>query len=314
MKRLWRLGGILAVTLVLAACGGAMTGPGTTGAGTGASPAAADGRLQVVAAENFWGSIAAQLGGDKVQVTSLIVNPNTDPHSYEPTPADARTVADARYVILNGAGYDPWVQKLLDANPVGGRRALNVGDLVGKKAGDNPHLWYNPDYVDQVVARITADYQALDPADAAYFAQQQTQFTTSGLKDYHDLLSTIRQQYAGTPVGSTESIFVYMAGALGLNLTTPPGFMNAVSQGTDTPAADKATFDRQVTQKQIDVLILNRQNATPDTDAVKSEAQAQGIPVVNITETLDPANVTFQAWQAGQLTALKQALAQATGK
>lgn len=306
MQRFWRVGVVLAVTVVLAACGAA-TGPG-------ASPSAGDSRLRVVAAENFWGSIAAQLGGDRVQVTSLIVGPNTDPHSYEPTPADARTIADARYVILNGAGYDPWVQKLLDANPVGGRKTLNVGDLVGKHAGDNPHLWYNPDYVTQVIDRITADYQALDPADAPYFARQKTEYTTTGLKDYHDLIGTIRQQYAGTPIGATESIFVYMAGALGLDLTTPPGYMNAVSQGTDVPAADRATFDRQVTQQQIKLLVFNRQNATPDTDAIKSEATAHGIPVVGISETLDPANATFQDWQVSQLTALRQALAQATGK
>ena len=304
MGALRRLVGIVGVAVLLAACGG----------GTATSPSGAGGKLRVVAAENFWGSVAAQLGGDKVQVTGLIVNPNTDPHSYEPTPADARSVADARYVVFNGVGYDPWVQKLLDGNPVAGRKTLNVGDLVGKKEGDNPHLWYNPDYVTQVIDRITADYQALDPADAAYFAQQKTQFTTIGLKEYHDLIGTIQQQYAGTPVGSTESIFVYMATALKLNLITPAGYMQAVSEGTDIPAADKATFDQQVKQKQVKVVVFNKQNATPDTNAVRGAAAAQGIPVVEITETLDPASDTFQAWQGDQLQALRQALAKATGK
>lgn len=304
------------MAVLLAACGVATPGTVTVvpGTSTGAGPTASGAKIQVVAAENFWGSIAAQLGGDRVQVTSLIVNPNADPHSYEPTPADARRVADARFVLYNGAGYDPWIQKLLSANPVAGRTALNVGDLVGKQPGDNPHLWYNPEFVAQAIDRITADYQALDPADAAYFAQLKTQYTTTGLKEYHDLIATIQQRYAGTPIGSTESIFVYMASALKLDLTTPPGYMKAVSEGTDIAAADRAAFDRQVTQKQIKVLVFNRQNAMPDTNAIKSEAEAAGIPVVNITETLDPATDTFQAWQVSQLQALQQALAKSTGK
>ena len=125
----------------------------------------------LIAAENFWGSIASQVGGDRVKVTSIITNPKTDPHDYEPKPTDARTVASVRYVIVNGAGYDPWSEKLLNANPVSGRKVLNVGELVGKKEGDNPHLWYSPEYVMRVVDQITSDLKSLDTADAAYFDQ-----------------------------------------------------------------------------------------------------------------------------------------------
>lgn len=319
--------GMAGVTIasLVAACGGSSksspTSSGTSGAGmvvspaTGnsASPAASTTAIQVVAGENFWGSIATQLGGDRVNVTSIITNPDTDPHDYEPKPDDARTVADARYVIVNGAGYDPWLDQLLQANPSSGRLVLNVGDLVGKKSGDNPHLWYNPDFVSSVIERIIKDLSTLAPSDAAFFAHQQTQFTTSGLKDYHDVIAAIKQNYGGTPVGSTESIFVYMAAALGLDLTTPTGFMDAISEGNDVTAADKATFDQQVTQKQIKVLVYNTQNATPDTESVKAKATTAGIPVVGITETLDPAIDTFEAWQVSQLTDLKNALAKATG-
>ncbi|HVB63916.1 MAG TPA: zinc ABC transporter substrate-binding protein, partial [Nitrolancea sp.] len=133
--------GITATALVTA-CGGSGKSNPTSTSASGASTVASPTALPVVAAENFWGSIASQLGGDRVNVTSLITNPNTDPHDYEPKPAEARTIADARYVILNGAGYDPWMQSLIDANPTSGRTILNVGDLVGKKSGDNPHLWY----------------------------------------------------------------------------------------------------------------------------------------------------------------------------
>jgi zinc/manganese transport system substrate-binding protein len=272
------------------------------------------GKVQVVAAENFWGSIAAQVGGEHVNVISIIVNPNADPHDYEPTPADARTIANAGYVIFNGAGYDPWVRQQLDANPVSGRSELEIGKFLDKQEGDNPHFWYNPDYVTRVVNQITSDLKHLDATDAAYFDQQNQQFLTVGLKGYHTLITTIQQKYQGTPVGATESIFAYLASALGLNLITPPGFMKAISEGIEPTAEDKATFDQQVTQKLIKVFVYNKQNATPDTDVLKAKAQQAGIPLVAITETLDPGNASFQEWQSAQLQALEQALAQATGK
>jgi zinc/manganese transport system substrate-binding protein len=123
----------------------------------------------VVAAENFWGSIAAQVGGEHVTVHSIIASPDADPYSYEPTPADGRALATAQYVIYNGAGYDPWVVKLIDANPAPARWVLTVGDLVRVKQGGNPHRWYSPTDVHRVIEQIAADYQRIDPADAGYF-------------------------------------------------------------------------------------------------------------------------------------------------
>src|SRR2546423_2195617 len=130
--------------------------------------AAPSGVPEVVAAENFWGSIASQLGGSRVHVTSVITSPTTDPHDYEPTAADARTVAGARMVIVNGIGYDPWAQKLIASNPVSGRIVLNVGDLVGIKRGGNPHRWYSPPNVQQTIDAIVRDYSKLEPKDAGY--------------------------------------------------------------------------------------------------------------------------------------------------
>ena len=274
----------------------------------------ADTTLHVVVAENFWGSIAAQEAGNRARVTSIIVNPNADPHAYEPTAADARTVADARYVISNGAGYDPWVQKLLNANPVSGRRTLVVADLFGKKEGDNPHMWYNPAYVTSVANHINADYKRLDPKDAAYFTRENAHFLNVALSPYHREIASIAHTYHGVPVGATESIFQYLASALRLNLITPYSFMKAISEGTEPTAQDKATFDRQVENKQIKVFVYNSQNATPDTTNLESKAKAKGIPVVPITETLQPAGASFQAWQTAQLVALRRALHQATGR
>jgi zinc/manganese transport system substrate-binding protein len=268
----------------------------------------------VVAAENVWGSIAAQLGGDHVQVTSVIDNPDTDPHAYEPTPADARRVAAARYAIVNGAGYDPWATKLLAANPTKGRIVLNVGDMVGVKAGGNPHRWYSPPDVRSVVERITFDYKRLDPAGAAYFDARLSAFQTTGLGRYVATITETAQKYAGTPVGASESIFSPMATALKLDLLTPDSFLTAISEGTDPTAQDKATCDEQIRTHAIKVYVFNSQNSTPDVKRQVDEARAANIPVVSVTETLTPAGATFQAWQVDQLVRLEQALAAATGK
>src|SRR5256885_5425235 len=189
---------LLAVTLIsilLAACGAP--------AGT------RSGQLQVTDGDTFWGRLAGPLGGSHVAVTSIVTNPSTDPHEYESSATDARAFATADYVVLNGAGYDDWGQKLLSANPSQNRKVFTVAELLNKKAGDNEHFWYNPDWVDKVADRITADYQALDAGDAAYFSQQREALRTA-FKPYHDAIARIRSAHGAAPVGATESIFVYM--------------------------------------------------------------------------------------------------------
>ncbi len=276
--------------------------------------AATSGTIRVVAGENFWGSIAAQLGGTRVHVTSVISNPATDPHDYEPTAADARTMADAQLAIVNGIGYDPWAPKLLAANPVHGRIVLTVGDLVGIEAGGNPHRWYSPANVQQVIAAIVRDYTKLDPKDAGYFRRQQTAFETRGLARYKRLIATIRRTYKGVPVGASESIFAPLAQALGLRLMTPPSFLKAISEGTEPTASDITTIERQIARRQIKVWVFNSQNSTPDVQRITDAARKRGIPVTTITETLTPATATFQAWQSRQLEALAAALHIATGR
>ncbi len=288
---------MLPLALALAGCGTSLSGPGAG--------------LHVVAAESFWGSIAAQVGGSHIQLTSIISDPNTDPHSYEPTAQDARAAAEARYVIVNGAGYDPWADRLLSANPASGRTVLNVGSLTGTRTGDNPHLWYNPAYVVAVVARVRDDLKALDPANAAAYDRSAQALLTQGLRQYETLIADIKAQFAGTPVGATESIFAELAPALGLSLITPSSYLRAVSAGTEISAADEAAVERQITQRQIKVLVYNAQNTPNNIRAILQLAQAQHIPIVPITETLTPSTATFQGWQSDQLMALQQALHQA---
>jgi zinc/manganese transport system substrate-binding protein len=303
----------MAAVAVAALAGCATSSPtqatGSTGASGGSST-----KITVVAAENFWGSIASQLGGEHATVTSVITNPDADPHTYEPTPADGRTIASAQYAIVNGIGYDPWAPKLIDANPNPQRTALTVGDLVGVKEGGNPHRWYSPDNVHQVIEQITADYKKIDPADAAYFDQQKQTFETQTLSQYNQLITDIKAKYAGTPIGASESIVSPLADGLGLTMLTPDSFLSAMSEGSDPTAADKATIDNQIKGKQIKIYVYNSQNSTPDVQAQVDEAKAAGIPVTTVTETLEPGNATFQDWQTKQLQGIEQVLAQATGK
>jgi zinc/manganese transport system substrate-binding protein len=274
---------------------------------------AANGRLQVVAAENFWGSIAAQLGGDRVRVRSIISSPGTDPHSYQPTAKDARAVAGASLAIVNGLGYDKWMAQLLGASPVSGRVVLDVGQLVGLKDGENPHQWYAPASVYKVTAQIVAGYDKLDPSDAAYFAQQKQAFETQGLAHYNELRKEIRSKYAGTPVGYSESIFRPLGEDLGLKLLTPYSFSEAVAEGTEVTAQDKQTVDEQAEDRKVKVWVFNSQNVTPDVQRVNELAKAKGIPIAKVTETLSPASDSFEQWQVAELEGLAKALHEATG-
>lgn len=283
------------------------------GAGTGSGASSA--MITVVAAENFWGSIAAQLGGEHVTEASIITNPDTDPHSYEATPADARAIASARLFIQNGIGYDTaWAPKLVAANPAAGRDVLTVGDVVGLKDGDNPHQWYSRKSVEQVVDAIVAEYQKLDPADAAYFTAQKQTFETVTLARYDRLEADIKAKYAGTPIGASESIVSPLADSLGLRMLTPYSFLKDISEGNDPSVADKTLIDQQITGHQIKVYVYNSQNSTPDIAAQVAEAKAAGIPVTTVTETLAPAGASFQDWMTGELVSLEAALAQATGR
>jgi zinc/manganese transport system substrate-binding protein len=295
--------GLLAVAgLAAAACGGSSSRSATTG------------QVRVVAAENFWGSIARQVGGARAGVDSIIVNPAQDPHSYEPTTGDARAMATAQLAIVNGVGYDVWAPKLLAANPVSGRRTLTVGSLFGLRAGDNPHRWYDPSEVVAVAKAIATDLEALDPGNTSYFAARLAAFDDRGLAGYHRLIAQIRRRYAGVAVGASESIFALQAPALGLDLVTPAGFMKATSEGTDVTAQDTITTERQLTSHAIKVWVDNSQNVTPEVQHLDALARAQHIPIATVTETLAPATDSFEQWQVRQLERIAAALREATGR
>jgi zinc/manganese transport system substrate-binding protein len=280
----------------------------------GPSAGAASGKVSVVAAEDFWGSIARQLGGEHADVTSIISDPDTDAHDYEAKPSDGAAFATAQVAIVNGIGYDGWADKLLAANPSSSRKVVTVGDVVGVKEGGNPHQWYSPRSVNSVIDAVITALKQADPADAAYFDTQRQAYRDEGLKRYNELRAQIKAQYGGTPVGASESIFAPLADDLGLKLLTPESFLDAIAEGNDPTAKDKSTVDKQITGKQIKMFVFNSQNSTPDVAALVDKAKKAGIPVTTVTETLIPRGASFQDWQANQLQSMVDALAQGTGK
>ena len=273
----------------------------------GSRPDNSNGKIKIMAGENFWGSLVSQLGGTKVQVTSIVSDPNADPHEYEVNSLDARNFATANYVILNGAGYDSWGNKLLSGNSSSNRKVLIVANLLGKKNGDNPHFWYNPSYVNRVLLQMETDLINLSPQNKTYFQSQYKSLQLS-LDGYQNQISSISKLYAGTKVAATEDIFVYLANASGLNLISPPAFMQAVAEGNDPPTDSVAEFQQQLETHQVKLLVYNLQTITPLTSSMKALAMSNDIPVIGISETMQPPNTTFENWMNTEVVNLKNAL------
>jgi len=263
--------------------------------------------IQVVAAENFWGSLIQQLGGTHVNVTSIVTDPNADPHEYESNAGDARAVANANLVIVNGVGYDEWALKLISADYNPNQTVLNVGENLGIANGSNPHLWYNPTYVNVTVKQMYLDLVKIDPADAGYYKQRYEALNAS-LAQVDGRMSQIKQQFGGTKVASTESIFVYLANATDLDLISPPAFMNAVSEGNDPPAQSISEFQNQLESGNVSVLVYNEQTVTPLTQQMKQIAAQYNVSTVGVTETIQPPNTSYQVWMNAQLIELQNAL------
>jgi zinc/manganese transport system substrate-binding protein len=266
-------------------------------------------RLQVVAAENFYGDIARQIGGDRVEVASIINNPDQDPHLFEVTPSIIRHVAGAQIVIFNGDNYDSWMSNLIAAAPRLGRVVLNVADLTGKRPPDNPHLWYAPGVM-QVIARTLSDtFGKIDPAHAADYVARREAFDRS-LAEIDKKIDLIRTNFAGTAVTATEPLFGYMASALELK-TCNQRFQLAVMNNTEPSASDIAAFDQDLKEHRVKVLLFNRQATTNLTRRMLEIAHRANIPVVALTET-EPADTNYQSWMLAQLDELQKALARSS--
>ena len=281
---------------------------------TTSSTTSSSGVIHVVAAENFWGSLITQLGGTRVSVTSIVSDPNADPHEYESNTGDAIAIANAQLVIINGAGYDTWAQQLIASSNTPHQVVLNVQELVNQTVDANPHFWYSPTYVNETVKAMYQDLVSIDPSHASYYTQQYDALKAS-LAEYNGRIAEIKQQFGGVKVASTENIFVYLANAAGLDVVSPPAFMEAVAEGNDPPAQSIVQFDQLITNGTVKVQVYNEQTVTPLTQSTEALASQHNIPIVPVTETIQPPDVSFQVWMNAQLIILQNALnQQALGK
>lgn len=268
------------------------------------SPAAAAG-LNVVAAENFYGDLAKQVGGKAVTVTSILSNPDQDPHLFEADPSTARALKAAKVVISNGIDYDPWMEKLTAADPSPDRAEIVAADLMGKKTGDNPHLWYDPKTMEMVAAAMAEKFGAADPAGKAEFKKNAEAFDAS-LKPLDAKIAAMKAKYAGQPVTASEPVFGYMAGLIGLDVHNQ-AFALAVMNNTEPSASDVAAFEDDLKNHKVKVMVYNAQADDQSVKRLVEIAKASKIPVVGVSET-EPGGKTYQAWMMGQLDALDNAL------
>jgi zinc/manganese transport system substrate-binding protein len=267
---------------------------------------AAEDKIAVVAAENFYGDIARQIGGDGVTVVSIMNNPDQDPHLFETTPGIVRQIAGAQIAIVNGADYDPWMEKLLAAAPQPNRTVIIAADLVHKKPGDNPHLWYDPATMPAVAKAIAAALSAADAAHKNDYAARLASFLGS-LKPINDKIAAIRGKHAGTAVTASEPVFGYMAGALGLKMRNEK-FQLAVMNDTEPSARDVAAFEQDLKDHKVRVLFYNKQASSKIVQHLVELARAAKIPVVGVTETAPP-DLSYQDWMLTQLNDKEKALA-----
>jgi zinc/manganese transport system substrate-binding protein len=265
----------------------------------------AAGPVAVVAAENFYGDVAQQIGGPHVKVTSILSNPDQDPHLFEVSPSVARSISGARIVVYSGIDYDPWMTKLLAAARSSSRKVIIVADLVGRKTGDNPHIWYDPATMPTFARTLADELSNIDSAHRADYQRRLAEFDKS-MQPIQAKIKMLHDRLAGTPVTATETIFGYMFNALGLQVRNE-SFQLAVMNNTEPSASDVAGFETDLKSHKVKLAIYNSQASDPVAERMMKLAKASAIPVVGATET-EPPGKNYQAWMLSELDAVDQAL------
>jgi zinc/manganese transport system substrate-binding protein len=261
--------------------------------------------VDIVAAENFYGDVAGQIGGAAVHVTSILSNPDQDPHLFEASPSVARALSAARIVVYSGIDYDPWMVKLLGATRAGERQVIVVADLIGRKTGDNPHVWYDPAAMLACARALAAALAAADPAQKQGYDEHLARFEAS-IAPIQARIGALRQRLAGTPVTATEPVFGYMFEALGMQVRNLR-FQMAVMNGTEPSASDVAAFETDLRSHAVKLLVYNAQASDPIAQRMERLARASHVPVVGAAET-EPAGKTYQAWMLSELDEVAKAL------
>ena len=312
-ERLLRLSPVALVLVVaasgLAGCAGSGSSPAaTTILAGGPSPVGTAASIAVLGAENFYADLLGRIGGSRVTVSSLLTDPNADPHAFESNTQAATEVADAKLVIVNGLGYDAFMDKLLAASPSADRAVINVQQLLGLPDGANAHIWYDPATMPAVAAAVTSALDTIDPANAFYFDARKALYLAS-LQPIATKIAEMKTRFNGTPVAFTEPVAGYLAGAIGLQVLTPEGFQKSIEDGTDPAPADVAAETDLLAGRKVKALLYNSQVTSPITTQIHDLAVSNGIPVVGVAETIPAAYADYASWQLGQLGQLEQALA-----
>lgn len=282
---------ILAVALALA---------GFTGTAWAADP------VHIVAAENFYGDLAEQIGGSNVTVTSILSNPDDDPHLFETSASTARALAGAEIVIYNGADYDPWMDKLLSASTAPNRIAIVAADLIGAKSGDNPHLWYNPKTLPAVASKLAAELEKRDPANAVQYRANLAKFDAA-FKEILKKVAAVKASFGGTPVTATEPVFGYVAEAMGFDMLNY-GFQVATMNDTEPSPRQVADFEESLKSGKAKILFYNSQVTDDTTTRLLNIAKAGNVKVIGVTET-EPKGKTIETWFSEQVDEVQEALA-----
>jgi zinc/manganese transport system substrate-binding protein len=291
--------------------------PSVTAGTSGSAEVPSGSVIHIVAGENFWGSLVSQLGGNRTTVLSIVTDPNADPHEYEANVSDAQAIANAQFVIVNGVGYDDWALHLIASSDSSNQVVLNVGNLNGVSVTGgivtgNPHMWYNPVYVNHTVAAMYSILVSIQPSSRSYFQANYAALNVS-LGQLYARANSIRSAFAGVPVAATESIFVYLANYTGLDLVSPPAFMKAIAEGNDPPTQSVITFQCQLQSGKVAVLVYNQQTVSPITSNMEKVAAESNTTTVGITETIQPPavegmNTTFQEWMGSEYLQIYNAL------
>ncbi len=261
--------------------------------------------IAVVAAENFYGDVASQIGGPDVKGTSILSNPDEDPHLFEASPSVARAISGARIVVYSGIDYDPWMEKLLGAARSSDRQVIVVAKLIGKKTGDNPHIWYDLAAMQALAKTLAGDLSSIDPAHKADYQKRSVQFQQS-LQPIKAKIAALHARLAGAPVTATEPVFGYMLDALGM-VSRNQKFQLAVMNNTEPSASDVAAFENDLKNHKVKMLVYNSQATDPIAERMMKLAKASHVPVMGATET-EPPGKTYQAWMMSELDAVDQAL------
>jgi zinc/manganese transport system substrate-binding protein len=277
----------------------------------GGGPPAAAGSpavINAIGAENEYANVLSQIGGKYVHVSSILNNPNTDPHTFEASPSVAQEVSGAELIVQNGVGYDDFMNNIEAASPSPSRKVIVVQHLLGLPTDTpNPHLWYSPTTMPAAAKAVATQLSALQPSHAAYFAANLTKFTTS-LRPWLAAISAFKAKHAGTAVAVTEPVADYLLQAMGMKILTPFQFQADIMNGVDPAPEDVTLEDGFFTKHQVKVFCYNQQVVDPLTTSFRMTAEHAGVPVVGVYETMPTPGYDYQSWMSAEVRAIEAAV------